>query len=96
MNETSRLVVRVQIQVGEGTVLSFIVQGNLPTHPPKHFKVNKIPELLQERISVLRMLDAGQEVIRHYGRKFALDVYYVYVTQQEWETLQPNLIKESI
>jgi hypothetical protein len=92
VNETIRQTVRVQIWGGGE---SFIVTGNLPVSPPKDFEVRKIPELLQERITVLKMLDAGQEV-KDYGKKSVRDVYYVYVTQQEWETLQPNLIKESI
>jgi hypothetical protein len=74
---------------------SFIVTGNLPVNPPKDFKIKKLPELLQERINVLKMLDASQE-IKYYGKKSVRDVYYVYVTQEEWETLQPNLIKELI
>jgi hypothetical protein len=74
---------------------SFIVTGNLPTFSPKDFEVKKIPELLQERINVLRMLGDTQE-IKDYGRKFASNVYYAYITQEEWKTLQPNLIKESI
>lgn len=90
MNETPRLVVRVQIW-GE----SFVVTGNLPIGKPKDFEVKKLPELLQERINVLKMLDATQEV-KDYGKKSVRDVYYIYVNQQEWETLQPNLIKESI
>ena len=89
MNEEIRLTVRVQIG-GE----SFIVQGNLPLKEPKYFEVYEIPKLLQERINVLKMLDATQEV-KDYGKKSVRDVYYIYVTQQEWETLQPNLIKES-
>jgi hypothetical protein len=92
VNETIRQTVRVQIWGGGE---SFMVTGNLPVNPPKDFEVRKIPELLQERITVLKMLDAGQEV-KDYGKKSVRDVYYVYVTQQEWETLQPNLIKESI
>ena len=92
MNETKRNVVRVQIWGGGE---SFIVTGNLPVNPPKDFEIKKLPELLQERINVLKMLDAPQE-IKDYGKKNVRDVYYVYVTQQEWETLQPNLIKESL
>ena len=92
MNETLRQTVRVQIWGGGE---SFIVTGNLPVSPPKDFEVSKIPELLQKRIIVLKMLDASQE-IKNYGKKSVRDVYYVYVTQEEWETLQPNLIKESI
>lgn len=92
MNETPRLIVRVQIWGGGE---SFIVQGNLPLEKPKDFEVHKLPKLLQERINVLKMLDATQEV-KDYGKKNVRDVYYIYVTQQEWETLQSNLIKESI
>jgi hypothetical protein len=92
VNETLRQTVRVQIWGGGE---SFIVTGNLPVSPPKDFEVSKIPELLQKRIIVLKMLDASQE-IKNYGKKSVRDVYYVYVTQEEWETLQPNLIKESI
>ena len=92
MNETAQNTVRVQLW-NEGK--SFIVTGNLPVNPPKDFKIKKLPELLQERINVLKMLDASQE-IKYYGKKSVRDVYYVYVTQEEWETLQPNLIKELI
>jgi hypothetical protein len=91
VNEEIRLTVRVQIWGGGE---SFIVQGNLPLKEPKYFEVYEIPKLLQERINVLKMLDATQEV-KDYGKKSVRDVYYIYVTQQEWETLQPNLIKES-
>ena len=92
MNETAQNTVRIQLWNGGK---SFIVTGNLPIDPPKNFEVKKLPELLQERINVLKMLDVTQE-IKDYGKKSVRDVYYVYVTQQEWETLQPNLIKESI
>jgi len=92
VNETAQNTVRVQLW-NEGK--SFIVTGNLPVNPPKDFKIKKLPELLQERINVLKMLDASQE-IKYYGKKSVRDVYYVYVTQEEWETLQPNLIKELI
>jgi hypothetical protein len=92
VNETPRLIVRVQTWGGGK---SFIVTGNLPLEKPKEFEVHELPKLLQERINVLKMLDASQE-IKYYGKKSVRDVYYIYITQEEWETLQPNLIKESI
>jgi hypothetical protein len=92
VNKEKRTVVRVQLWGGGE---SYIVTGNLPLNKPKYFEVKEIPELLQERINVLKMLDATQEV-KDYGRKSVRDVYYVYVTQQEWQTLQQQLIKESI
>jgi hypothetical protein len=96
VNETSRRTVQhtVRVQIWGGGE-SFIVTGNLPVNPPKDFEIKKLPELLQERINVLKMLDASQE-IKYYGKKSVRDVYYIYITQEEWETLQPNLIKESI
>jgi len=71
------------------------VVGNAVLEQPRMFCVPVIPELLRERINILKMLSPSEQ-IENFGRKYNDTLYHIRVSKSEWETIQPFLIKENI
>ena len=86
-------VVRIDLHYyGEGEI---DIVGNAALEQPRIFCVSALPELLQERLNVLKMLSEG-ESIPNFGRKYTNSLFHVRLSNSEWNSIQPFLIKENV
>ena len=84
MNEKEFLV-RVELTELERGVVTQCV-GSMRAEAPKILMFVGIPELLQPKIAMLRIVDPGDRIVGT-GRRVKQDVFYVAVTPTEWKQL---------
>lgn len=84
MNETT-FVIRVELTELEHGVVTQCV-GSMRAEAPKILFFVGIPELLQPKISVLRLVDMGNK-ITGTGKRLKYDLFHVHVTPTEWKQL---------
>jgi hypothetical protein len=88
VNEKEFLV-RVELITLDGNLVTHCVGGAKASTPKILFSFG-IPEILQPKIAMLRIVDSGDRIIGT-GRRVKHDLFYVAVTPTEWK----QLIKES-
>lgn len=84
MNETT-FVVRVELTGLEHGVVTQCI-GSMRAEAPKILFFLGIPELLQPKIAVLRIVDERDKV-SGIGQRIKQDVFYIRVTPDEWRQL---------
>jgi hypothetical protein len=84
VNEKEFLV-RVELTELEHGVVTQCIGGARASSPTILFFLG-IPELLQPKIAMLRIVDPGDRIIGT-GRRVKQDVFYVAVTPTEWKQL---------
>ena len=78
-------IVRVELTELENGVVTQCIGGATAKQPRMLFFVG-IPELLQPKIAVLHLVDAGDSV-ENMGRRVGKDLFYIRVTPLEWAQL---------
>jgi len=77
--------VRVELTELENGVVTQCIGGATAKQPRMLFFVG-IPELLQPKISILHLVDAGENV-ESMGRRVGKELFYIQVTPSEWAKL---------
>lgn len=84
MNE-DKFVIRVELtELENGTVTQCI--GGARAKAPRMLFFIGIPHLLQPKLAVLHLVDAGDNV-ENMGRRVGKDLFYIRVTPAEWVQL---------
>lgn len=77
--------IRVELTELQNGVVTQCIGGAKAKQPRMLFFIG-IPELLQPKISILHLVDAGDKV-ENMGRRVGEDLFYVRVTLSEWAQL---------
>ncbi len=84
MNEKTFLI-RVELTELENGVVTQCIGGATAKQPRMLF-FDGIPELIQPKIAILHLVDAGDNV-ENMGRRAGKDLFYIRVTPAEWTQL---------
>jgi hypothetical protein len=80
-----KFLVRVEVLDLDGNLVTHCV-GGAKARTPKILFFFGIPELLQPKIAMLRIVDPGDRIL-DTGRRVKQDLFYVAVSPIEWEQL---------
>jgi len=92
VNEKEFLVRVELIELWHGVVTHCV--GGVKARQPRMLTFVGIPELLQPKIAMLRIVDPGDRVFA-VGRRVKQDVFYVAVTPTEWKQLSKESTYET-
>jgi hypothetical protein len=84
VNEKTFLI-RVELTELENGVVTQCI-GGVTAKQPRMLFFDGIPELIQPKIAILHLVDAGDNV-EDMGRRVGKDLFYIRVTLSEWAQL---------